>query len=348
MLPDCLLPAKHCGSELTKLCTQLVCPCGLFMMIPARQGKSAVRMTSRILEFTAASALLWGSLTAAGQAQPVFPATDVSERPGITKIADIPYATVDDQVLALDLYMPVGRNNPPLLVYIHGGTWRFGSKDSVSPIDLVDHGIAIASVSFRQATAAPMPAQVHDLKGAVRFLRANAAEYGFDPDRIGMTGVSSGAHLAALVGLTNGSEEHEGATGGNGSISSDVQVVVSYFGASNLTSILSQSTPRGLSLREPALELLLGGSVEDNDTLARLASPVFQVDSSDPPLYLLHGALDAQMPVNQTLELYGAAQQAGVETRLEIVHGAGHGGAGFFDAETTAAVASFLRTAFAR
>lgn len=296
----------------------------------------------------AASALLSASFAVTGQAQPVFPATDVSDRPSIVKTADIPYATVDGETLALDLYMPAGTNKPPLLVYVHGGAWRSGSKDSVSLIDLVDHGIAIASVSFRQTTTAPMPAQVHDLKGAVRFLRANADRYGFDPNRIGTTGVSSGAHLAALVGVTNGSDEHEGSTGGNTEVSSDVQAVVSYFGASNLTTILQQSTPRGISLREPSLELLLNGGPDQNESLARLASPVFHIDSSDPPLYLLHGDLDPQMPVNQTLELYGAAQQAGVPVRLEIVHGAGHGGAGFFDAETTAAVASFLRTAFAR
>lgn len=295
-------------------------------------------------------------LTAAGlnltalsvSAQPNFPGTDVSDRPSIVKTAGITYATVDGNALALDLYMPANAENPPLMVYIHGGAWRFGSRDSVSPIDLVDDGFAIASVSFRLTPVAPLPAQVHDIKGAIRFLRANAADYGFDADRIGVTGVSSGAHLAALVGLTNDSPPHEGEVGGNLSVSSDVQAVVSYFGASNLTSILAQSTPLGLNVREPALELLLGGSVDDKVDLARFGSPVFQVDADDPPLLLLHGDQDPQMPINQSLELFGVAKDNALDVAFIPVHGAAHGGDAFFDADRTALVAEFLGRAFGR
>jgi acetyl esterase/lipase len=279
-------------------------------------------------------------------AQPNFPGTDVSDRPSIVKTAAIPYASVDGTELALDLYMPADVDQPPLIVYIHGGAWRFGSRDSVSPIDLVDEGYAIASVSFRLTPVAPLPAQVHDIKGAIRFLRANASTYGFDADRIGITGVSSGAHLAALVGLTNDSAPHEGEVGGNLDVPSDVQAIVSYFGASNLTSILAQSTPLGLNVREPALELLLGGSVEDKVNLARFGSPVFQIDTADPPLLLLHGDQDPQMPINQSLELFGAAKDNGIQVQFIPVHGAAHGGDAFFDADRTALVAEFLDRAF--
>ena len=290
-----------------------------------------------------AAVLCLPTLTALGQ--PNFPGTDVSNRPEIVKTADIPYATVDGETLALDLYMPAHTENPPLVIYLHGGAWRFGTRDSVSVIDLVDHGFALASVSFRLTTVAPLPAQVHDIKGAIRFLRVHAAEYGYDATRIGITGVSSGAHLAALVGLTNGSEPHEGEVGGNLDVSSDVQAIVSYFGASNLTSILAQSTPFGLNVREPALELLLGGSVEDKMELARFGSPVYQVDSNDPPLLLLHGDQDPQMPINQSHELQGAAEAAGLSSHFVVVHGAGHGGAAFFDEKHTSMVAKFLSDA---
>jgi acetyl esterase/lipase len=303
-------------------------------------------LSQRLLAPIVTAGLSLTAMTAA--AQPNFPGTDVSDRPSIVKTADIQYATVDGQALALDLYMPADIENPPLIVYIHGGAWRFGSRDSVSPIDLVDHGFAIASVSFRLTPVAPLPAQVHDIKGAIRFLRANAADYGYDPDHFGITGVSSGAHLAALVGLTNDSPPHEGEVGGNLEVSSDIQAIVSYFGASNLTSILAQSTPFGLNVREPSLELLLGGSVEDKVNLARFGSPVFQVDANDPPLLLLHGDQDPQMPVNQSLELLGAAKNVGIPVSFEPVHGAAHGGAAFFDPERTALVAEFLDRAFAR
>jgi acetyl esterase/lipase len=211
-------------------------------------GNKLLRATITICSLT----LLLGAATRLG-AQPNAAGTDVSDRPSIVKTTGIPYAMVDGQELAFDLYMPADVAKPPLLVFIHGGAWRFGSRDSVSTIDLVDEGFAIASVSFRLTPVAPLPAQVHDIKGAIRYLRAHADELGFDGSRIGITGVSSGAHLAALVGLTNGSEPHEGTVGGNAGVSSDVQAIVSYFPATNLTSILDQSTPFGLNLREPAI-----------------------------------------------------------------------------------------------
>ena len=301
------------------------------------------------LALSAAAATLAGLVPIApAVSQPAFPATDVSDRPSIVRTNAIPYAVVDGQELMLDLYMPADVESPPLVVYVHGGAWRFGSRESVSPIDLVERGYAIASVSFRLTPVAPLPAQVHDIKGAVRYLRANAERFGFDGEHIAITGVSSGGHLAALVGLTNGSREHEGEVGGNSGVSSDIQAIVSYFGASNLTTILAQSTPRGIEIRTPALELLLGGAVADKTDLARFGSPVFQVDAGDPPLLLLHGDQDPQMPINQAHELHGVAKQAGLTVAFEVVHGSGHGGEAFFDDARTDLVADFLEAAFAR
>ena len=277
----------------------------------------------------------------------------LAQPPGDTEPARPPsesaitFATVDGSALQLDLYLPDGVSTPPLLIYVHGGAWRFGSREQVSSLGLLDEGFAIASVSFRLSEVAPLPAQVHDIKAAIRFLRANASDYGYDAARIAITGVSSGGHLAALVGLTNGNAEHEGIIGDHAEASSDVQAIVSWFGASNLTSILSQSTPRGLNVREPALDLLLGGLVEDKTELAHFGSPVFHVDALDPPLLLLHGDQDPQMPINQSHELHGAAKDAGIVVHFEVVHGAGHGGAAFFDRDRSALVADFLRDAFA-
>ena len=259
----------------------------------------------------------------------------------------ITYATVDGTELALDLYRPAGIDEPPLLVWVHGGAWRFGSRDSVEVRELLGHGFAIASVSYRLTPVAPFPAQVHDLKAAVRFLRAHAEEFGFDGSRIAIGGPSAGAHLAALVAVTNGSAPHEGAVGEYLEESSDVQALVSYFAATNLTSILDQSTPFGLNVRTPALELLFGGPIEEHEDLAKLASPVMFVDAGDPPMYLLHGDQDPQMPINQTHELHGAAKDAGLTVVFDVVHGSGHGGPAFYTPERTAAVAAFLHAALA-
>lgn len=256
--------------------------------------------------------------------------------------ADVTYAKVGDTELKLDLYVPDGVESPSLTVWIHGGAWQFGSKAN-PPSSFVDAGFALASVEFRQSTEAPFPAMIHDIKAAIRFLRANAAQYGYSADRIAISGASSGGHLAALVGVTNGVAELEGTLGEHTDTSSDVQAIVVYFGASNLTTILGQSTPRGIEVRRPALELLLGGMPEEVPEVARLASPVFHVDAGDPPLLLLHGDQDPQMPINQAHELHGAYKALGLDAEFDVVHGAGHGGAAFYDEEHWSRAEAFLR-----
>ena len=259
----------------------------------------------------------------------------------VHKLADLQYAEVGGQALTLDLYQP-SEPHAPLLVWLHGGHWEAGSKDRMPLGPLVERGYAIASVDFRPASRAPFPGQVHDIKAALRYLRARAPDYGYDATRIGLLGVSSGGHLAALVGTTNGYAELEGNLGEHLGVSSEVQAIVSYCGASDLLTILAQSTPYGLGIREPALKTLLGALPNDNEALARLASPVFQVDPHDPPLLLLHGDQDPQMPINQAHELQGAYERAGLDAKLIVLHGVGHGGAAFYDAERTNLVAAFL------
>jgi acetyl esterase/lipase len=131
-----------------------------------------------------------------------------AQTPNVRSIKDIPYATVAGKTLGLDLYLPEGGSNPGLFVWVHGGAWRSGSKSTV-PVGLTRAGFAVASLDFRMSTDAPFPAMVHDIKGAIRFLRANAAKYGYRADRIAIGGDSSGGHLAVLVGVTAGNAELE-------------------------------------------------------------------------------------------------------------------------------------------
>jgi acetyl esterase/lipase len=257
---------------------------------------------------------------------------------------NIVYATVGGQPLALDLHLPAGVARPPLVVYLHGGAWSSGDKTQY-PEFLFAGGYAVASVDFRSSRVAPFPANVHDIKAAVRFLRAKEKEFGYRTDRIAISGSSSGGHLAALVGTTNGFKELEGAVGENLSESSAVQAVVSWYGAANLTTILAQSTPFGLNVREPALKQLLGGSPDEVPALAKLASPVQHVNAGDPAAILLHGNQDRQMPVNQLLELEAAYRRAGVAVETMIVDGAGHGDKVFNSGEPAERVLTFLRRA---
>ena len=254
---------------------------------------------------------------------------------------DIEYAKVGETSLKLDLHRPQGEN-PPLIVYVHGGGWRAGSKKDVPIVGLYDKGFAIASVDYRLSTQAVFPAQVHDIKAAIRFLRANAGLYHINASKIAIIGSSAGGHLAALVGVSNGNMELEGKVGVHLDQSSDVQAIVSFFGASNLETILSQSTPKGLSFRIPALKLLLGDTPDKKPELAKLASPVAHLDKNDPPLLLIHGDADPQMPPQQSQELAKAYESLGLPVTLLMLPGSLHGGSEFYNEERTALVAKFL------
>ncbi len=261
-------------------------------------------------------------------------------------VRDVEFARVDDHSLQLDLHLPAGPPRAPLIVWVHGGAWRSGSRQDMPLAKLVQEGYAVASVDYRLSTQARFPAQIHDLKAAIRFLRGHELEWRLPTKKILITGDSAGGHLAALVGVSNGHAELEGGIGNDRAQNSGVQGIISFYGGANLTTILQQSTPHGLSVRKPALDLLLGGQPTNVPALARLASPVFHVNPSDPPLLLLHGEQDPQMPVNQALELHGAYQQAKAPVQLEIVSGAAHGGAKFYDTERLAVVRKFLRRHF--
>lgn len=253
---------------------------------------------------------------------------------------DIEYARVGDTALLLDLHTPSGVKQPPLIVYVHGGAWRAGSKSDVPIAGLLDHGFAIASVDYRLSTQARFPAQIHDIKAAIRFLRAKASSFGINTEKIAIIGSSAGGHLAALTGVTNGHRELEGRVGDHLDQSSDVSAIVSFYGASNLESILGQSTEFGLTVRIPALKLLLGDLPEKVPALAKLASPVAHLDKQDPPLLLLHGDADPQMPPAQSVEFQKAYQS---KVRLITLPGSKHGGDEFYDAEHLRIVADFLR-----
>ncbi|WP_063767960.1 alpha/beta hydrolase fold domain-containing protein [Verrucomicrobium sp. BvORR106] len=255
----------------------------------------------------------------------------------------IEFAQVGDESLKLDLHLPEGKAKSPLIVYVHGGGWRSGSRSDMPLDSLVAQGFPVASVDYRLSTIAPFPAQAHDIKAAIRFLRAKGKDLGLDDtSKIVIAGGSAGGHLAAIVGVTNGNKVLEGTVGSAPSASSDVQGIISHFGASNLQTILSQSTPHGLKVRVPALELLLGGQPEQKPDLARLASPVAQLDAQDPPLLLIHGDADPQMPFAQSEEFQRAYQKAGLSVEFVPVVGGKHGGREFYDEARTKVMVAFL------
>lgn len=287
--------------------------------------------TAGVGALTLATALSWGT----GPAAAAAPRAPVE--------TGLVFATVNDQPLALDLYRPAG-TPVGVIVWVHGGAWRAGTRASVDLQGMTARGWAVASVDYRLSTVARFPAQVHDLKAAIRYLRAHAGDLGLPSTPFVIAGSSAGAHLAALVGVSNESAVLEGAIGADLETSSSVQAAVSLYGASDLLTILAQSTPHGLEVRRPALDLLLGGQPEDVPEMAKLASPVYHVDDRDPPLYLSHGDQDPQMPVNQSLELLGAYEAHQRPVHLEIKPGSAHGGPAFTAPDELDRIDAFLRT----
>jgi len=243
------------------------------------------------------------------------------------------FANIDGHALKLDLYLPAQATEQasPVIVWVHGGAWRAGSRSKVPVLRWLTHGFAVASVDYRLSPQARFPAQVHDIKAAIRYLRANATAHGLNTENVTIAGASAGGHLAALVGVSNRVEALEGTVGECLDADSSVQAIVSFYGASNLQTILSQSMAHGLSVRVPALQLLLGGQPEDRPELARLASPVGHVDKNDPPLWLIHGDADPQMPFQQSQELEAVYKSKEIPVELDVVRGGKHGGPEFYE-----------------
>ena len=257
-------------------------------------------------------------------------------------VKDIVYAEADGKKLQLDIYKLKEQKEPYLIVWIHGGAWHSGSKEK-PPLGMLEHGYALASVDFRASTEKAFPGPIHDIKASIRFLRANAAKYGYKADKIIIWGASSGGHLAALVATTNNNPTLEGTLGSYTSTSSSVQACIDFFGPTNFLTILTQSTPHGLNVRLPALAILLGKPVEQVPELAKLASPVYQVNAGAPPLFIVHGEQDIQVPINQSIELMSVYKSKNLPVQIEFIPNAGHSSPAYAKKELMNKMAAFLK-----
>jgi acetyl esterase/lipase len=238
---------------------------------------------------------------------------------------DLAYVDGGHERQKLDLYLPKDRENKvPLVVFVHGGAWLAGDKGAArAALPLVSQGFAVASINYRLSQHATFPAQIHDCKAAIRYLRANADKYQLDAERIGVWGPSAGGHLAALLGTSGGVESLEGNLGHNDQ-SSQVQAVVDWFGPTDLVQMGgSHNRPNAPEAR------LLGGPVQERLAEAKSANPITYVDSSDPPFLIMHGDKDPVVPYSQSELLDAALREAKVEVELVRVAGAGHGGPQF-------------------
>ena len=241
-------------------------------------------------------------------------------------IENVPYADTDNPRQQIDLFLPRQQldDKPlPIVAFIHGGGWKNGSRRSglsfIGPIVQTGKYIG-ASIGYRLTGEAIWPAQIHDCKAAIRWLRANAGKYGADSKKIIVAGTSAGGHLVAMLGTSGGVSSLEGDLGNWSNKSSRVDGVINFFGPSNLTAMGGwHNNP------DSPESLLLGGPVQENKDIAKAASPITYVTKDDPPFLTIHGTNDALVPFEQSVELTDSLQKAEVLARLIPIQDGGHG-----------------------
>ena len=257
-------------------------------------------------------------------------------------IKDIEFAKVQDQSLKLDLYLPSKPKGAALVVWIHGGGWRKGNKGKCFITWLPEHGYAVASISYRFSSTAKFPAQLHDCKGAVRWLRANAKKYGYDPDKFYVAGASAGGHLTALMATTSGHEKLEGTVGGNLKQSSTVQGAIDYYGPTDFV-LRSRTQPSRANEKGSVVYDLLGGGAHEEIEAAKLASACYHVSKDDAPLLVLHGNSDKTVLIDQSKAIVAAYRKMVLPVEFHVIDGAGHGGNVFYSGENANRLLNFLK-----
>ncbi|WP_433782328.1 alpha/beta hydrolase fold domain-containing protein [Actinomycetospora sp. CA-101289] len=264
---------------------------------------------------------------------------------GVDVLRAVEYRVVPGyRPLLLDLHRPDTVPSPPLVVFVHGGGWRMGSRGTFGPsfadwspspfAHLAARGLAVASLDYRLSGEAVFPAALDDVVDGLCWLREHAGELGVDASRVVLWGESAGAHLAALAGLLDG----------------DVRGVVDWYGPADLGTMAADAAAGGIAITDPGApdsreSLLLGAPVGDDPDRARAASPVAHVRAGAPPFLVLHGTADRFVPARQSERLVAALESVGAPVRCELVDGADHLWLGAPDVarsafETSAAFAS--------
>ncbi|PHR89062.1 MAG: lipase [Blastopirellula sp.] len=250
---------------------------------------------------------------------------------------DIEYATAGDVSLLLDLYKPKqSQGKLPVVVWVHGGGWKAGSKKNCKAAYLTQHGFAVASINYRLIPV-QWPAQMNDCRAAVRWLRKNADQHGLDGAHIGVWGSSAGGHLVALMGTLDAAEDE--------AVSSQVQAVCDWFGPSDLLTMPPNNVGNGRTKEDVATSngaRLLGATVREVPELAKKVSALYQVTKDDAPFLIMHGEIDPNVPLSQSERLHAKLIATGVDSTFHIVKGAKHGGKEFNTPEVQQMVVDFF------
>jgi acetyl esterase/lipase len=301
--------------------------------VSPRNGARTVAVLAALL---GALALAIGGCGTGAEGSASGTGTTVAATPMPT-LADQPYTDSPTATQVLDLWVPGDAAAPvPLVVFVHGGGWVEGDKSQVASKlpHLLEQGFAVASIGYRLASEAVFPAAVQDAKAAVRWLRANAATHGIDPDGIAAWGESAGGHLAALLGVTGDQPTaFDDPALGNPDTSSAVQAVVDWFGPADLLALQEQAVDDGAcpdpydhDAGDSYESRWLGASLEGDVAMAELADPVTYIPTATrlPPFSIAHGDRDCVVDIGQSRLLAGALEEAGQHPQVLVLTGAGH------------------------
>jgi acetyl esterase/lipase len=271
------------------------------------------------------------------------------------KWLDIPYAR-QSSAQKLDIYLPEEGDGPfPVIASIHGGAFRGGDKGDIGQrpmLEGLEHGYAVVCINYRLSGEAIFPAQIYDSKAAIRFIRANAAQYHFEPERIAAWGGSAGGHLCALVGTSAGVPELEDLSMGNPTASSRVAAVVDWYGPTeNFLELDEELRENGLgipgedhSAEDSPESLLLGKKITEVPDLVAFASPMKYITPDVPYFLIQHGRIDPGIPVQQSIHFASALEQIAGKDKVifEILEGAQHADPAFETPENVDRVFRFL------
>lgn len=251
----------------------------------------------------------------------------------VTYMKNIPYAASENPRQMLDIMLPKEPKMTPLpvIVFIHGGAFRAGSKDT--GLWRLRHfaesgNYACITINYRLTGESIWPTQIHDCKAAIRWIKANAKKYGMNPDKIGIWGSSAGGHLVAMLGTSAGVEAMDGKLGDHTGISSKVTCVVDFFGPTDFPSMDKDAPPEARmrhGIAGSPESMLMGFTIDENPKGAAVASPITYITPDDPPILIVHGTKDPIVPYPQSTRFHKALRKAGVDSTLISVDGGGHG-----------------------
>lgn len=258
---------------------------------------------------------------------------------------DIVFKQLDDKALKLDLYMPEATTDTkrPLLIWVHGGAWKRGSKDDIplkNPLllnSMIGEGYALAAVSYRLSGEASFPAPVSDINDAINYLHQHADRYNLAADNLIVMGRSAGGHLANLIGATNTHGDIDFYEKPN----YKVNAVVSFFGPTDLLALGNKGNRP--TTERASVSRFLGTIPSHDPELAKQASPTSYINEESPAFIMLHGDLDKQVPLEQSIMMKTLLDEHGIDNQLYIEEGVGHSAPIFDTQKYVPSVVAFVK-----